>query len=322
MKSLIITKEQLTNYVNESPIKNKEFSTEALFVVINKIIDDEKIDRYSKYIADKDNPNVRGIFVKITSLVLPKVNKGAGIIIDNYTGRIYQKNYTIEPKDLDKALVLFNSMNSKGLLYHFFDSSNEYRNIQTKEINQITPYEQGWYKLYETHGDTFILPHTKRIIDIKPECIDITIGAKLLVDKYLPNSEIIEHKVSLEKETLNNEVKINPIFEYDEDKFHINITNASLACTKEQINKYEDNGVCHSDYDKDFYGFKLYCETHLQYLDELGFDYTEYITKYKRVGNGKYYEVIPIDSEIKQQNKKQTSKQVTSLFDFYGIDVA
>ncbi len=60
----------------------------------------------------------------------------------------------------------------------------------------------------------------------------------------------------------------------------------------------------------------------MQYLDELGFDYTEYITKYKRVGNGKYYEVIPIDSEIKQQNKKQTSKQVTSLFDFYGIDVA
>ena len=37
------------------------------------------------------------------------------------------------------------------------------------------------------------------------------------------------------------DVKIEPIFEYDGDKFHINLLNATDVCSKEQLEKYDNS---------------------------------------------------------------------------------
>ena len=110
------------------------------------------------------------------------------------------------------------------------------------------------------------------------------------------------------------DVKIEPIFEYDSDKFHINLLNAKDVCTKEQLEKYDNSNVCFSVSDKNFYGFKLYLDEHLKYLDELGFDYTEYTSKYKRIAGDKYFEVVTIDTEEKPKKQKENIK--TTLLDF------
>lgn len=110
------------------------------------------------------------------------------------------------------------------------------------------------------------------------------------------------------------DVKIEPIFEYDGDKFHINLLNATDVCSKEQLEKYDNSNVCFSVSDKNFYGFKLYLDEHLKYLDELGFDYTEYTSKYKRIAGDKYFEVVTIDTEEKPKKQKENIK--TTLLDF------
>ena len=214
---------------------------------------------------------------------------GITYVYDTDSDNTYQykldDGYYYHPDSLSLASDVFTSI--KG-----FNNGNvhfQFNKKFIKKLNLEVGRLRGWIKNPQEAATEFDIS-----LDEANEYWNSTFQAlPETLNNLLPSAPVVEEKLE------------DPIFEFNEDYFRVDIVNASSAFNEDQFNRIKEIAVwSDTTYDKDIFGFCLTNENHLKLLDKLEFDYSPYLEKYEKVAIDGLLHVVPKEeTEISDEYK-------------------